>query len=187
MLFLKNGFTFIELLITMSVMAIVVAVALPNFSEQIKDSRSEALGEEFSSALNYARMEAVKRSSRVSVCASSNGADCSDDWTDGWIVFLDYANADNVAPVTELSGASFIIKRWGKAATSSEISVKSNGTDVNFVRFTSLGALARLNNPPTTVVIKARIQGCSGNKARQLTVGISGVVNVANIACSAIF
>lgn len=182
----NKGFTLVELMVTVVVVSIVVAVAIPSFSDQIKNNRSEALGEEFASALNFARMEAVKRVGRVSLCPSDNGAACTNSaWTDGWIIFVDYAAADNAAPLTTQGGISNILRRWNKAATDSEISVQANNAAINYIRFTGLGALARLNNPPTPVIVEAKLNGCKGDKARRITVGVSGIVNVAKIACDA--
>lgn len=180
-----NGFTLIELMVTLAVLAIVITVAIPGFNDLIRNNRTDALSEEFVSALNFARLEAVKRTGRVSLCASDDGEDCNNaDWTKGWIVFVDYANAENAAPLTVQGGQRNILKRWNKAAVGSEIAVKSNNNAVNFIRFTGLGTLARVNNPPTPVVIDAKLQGCKGDRARQLTVGLSGMVHVAKTNCT---
>lgn len=181
-----NGFTLVELMVTLVVTAIVIAVAVPSFNTQIKNNRSEAIGDEFVSALNFARLEAVKRAGRVSLCSSTNGTDCSNGgWTDGWIVFVDYANADNAAPLTAQGGETNILKRWNKTVEGSDIEVKSNNADISFIRFTGLGSLARLNNPPAPVVINTKLQGCKGDRARRLTIGVSGIVNMAKIDCDA--
>jgi type IV fimbrial biogenesis protein FimT len=54
--------------------------------------RVEAGADTLVSDFRYARSEAVKRTNRVTICASSNGTSCTGAgalWKDGWIVFVD--------------------------------------------------------------------------------------------------
>ena len=48
-------------------------------------------------AFNLARMEAIRRGTPVSVCASADQASCSgaNDWASGWIVFTDANGSGN--------------------------------------------------------------------------------------------
>ena len=181
----QRGFTLIELMVTLAVLAIVIAMAVPSFNTQIQNSRAEAMGDEFISALTFARTEAVKRAGRVSLCATTNGTDCNTiDWSEGWIVFQDFAAADNAAPLTiSGTGVRNILRWWDELEGGIEITVKSDGNNAEFIRFTSLGALARLTNPPTTMVAEVKHEHCSGDNVRQVTVGLSGMVSVTNIAC----
>jgi len=180
----NKGFTLIELLVTVTVLAIVVAIAIPSFNTQMQNSRTEALGEELISTLAYARTEAVKRAGRVTVCPSTNGTECNTPlWENGWIVFVDYAANDAAAPLTVSGGQSVILRRWNAITGGIRVAVESGGNSEDFIRFTSLGALARWQNPPTPVVIDVRLDECTGLNVRQLTIGISGMVNARNIDC----
>src|SRR5690349_2794787 len=90
----QKAFTLIELLTTL----VVIGVAVPSFNSQILNSKSAALGDDFASALNLVRAEAVKRANRVSLCASVDGSTCStntNDWTNGFIAVVDRATTDN--------------------------------------------------------------------------------------------
>jgi type IV fimbrial biogenesis protein FimT len=171
----QNAFTLIELLVTLSVVAILIALAVPSFNSQMLNNRSIALGEDFANAINLARVEAVKRSGRASLCASSDGQTCVGAWTDGFIVFVDFATSDTAAaPV--MGPAPVILKAWPKQDTQAVIDVTSGGPAVNFFRFNSLGALARVTG--STVIVKAHLQNCTSNSARQITVNLSGMVKV---------
>lgn len=89
----NSGFTLIELVITITIGAILVALAVPNFTTLIRNNRLATQTNEFITALNVARSEAVKRGVRVTVCASAGGAACTGGpWDQGWVVFTDPNN-----------------------------------------------------------------------------------------------
>jgi type IV fimbrial biogenesis protein FimT len=95
---LTFGFTLIELMVTLAVAAILLTLAVPSFREIIQNNRLVSQANEFVTALNVARSEAVKRGVRVTVCRSNDAtaaSPCSKgaDWADGWIVFVDSNNS----------------------------------------------------------------------------------------------
>jgi type IV fimbrial biogenesis protein FimT len=84
------GFTLVELLVTVAVVAILLAMAWPSYQQFVADSRVTGQANEFLAALNLARSEAVKRNTTVTMCRSSDGASCGGtSWQQGWIVFVD--------------------------------------------------------------------------------------------------
>ena len=174
-----KGFTLIELMVTLAVAAIVLGIAVPSFNTQILNNRSIALGEDFATALNFVRSEAVKRGGRVSLCASSDGATCVGNWVDGFIAFVDGAVSDTAgAPVV-----GTVLRVWEQQNPSAEITVRRGGVDVDFVRYTGLGTLARVasNNP---ITVESQLAHCTNNSARRTTVGLSGLVAIEGIACT---
>jgi type IV fimbrial biogenesis protein FimT len=86
----------------MAVMAILLTLAVPAFSEVMVSSRLTTLANSFLSNLYLARSEAIKRNSRAVLCKSSNGLACSDSggWHQGWILFHD-ANNNAVLDASE--------------------------------------------------------------------------------------
>jgi len=90
----SSGFTLLELLITVVLISILMAIAIPSMREFTQNDRLITNVNTLIGNLNYARSEAVKRSQQVSVCASNDAATCSGTWSDGWIVYID-ADADN--------------------------------------------------------------------------------------------
>jgi type IV fimbrial biogenesis protein FimT len=175
----QHGFTLIELMVTMAVLAIVIGIAVPSFNNLIQNNRSVALGEELVTALNFARSEAVKRGGRVSLCASADGIACSNNWTDGWMVFVDTAASDTATPPV-VANAAAVLRVWQAPNANASITVTQNAVDTNFVRYNSLGALARTGN----VSIRSQLSGCTGESARTITVNRGGTISVANSACN---
>ena len=89
-----SGFSLIEMLVVIAVLSILLAVSLPNFQNMIERSGTNSQAKLFLTTLNLARSEAIKRGGNVAICASTDGADCTEDaWGAGWIVFFD-ANGD---------------------------------------------------------------------------------------------
>lgn len=105
------GFTLMELIITVAIAAIVLAIGVPSFQGIMRNNRAATQANEIIGALNLARSEAVKRGRRVSLCPSSNGTGCSGtDWSSGWIVFVDTSAADASVTVGQ------VLRVWGALA-----------------------------------------------------------------------
>jgi type IV fimbrial biogenesis protein FimT len=92
----EKGFTLIELMITVVVLAVLVAIAGPAFYDTIKRNEVRTQASQIVASLNLARSTAVRRNHPVTMCASSDstsalvpscGAGVT--WMDGWVVFLD--------------------------------------------------------------------------------------------------
>lgn len=178
----QKAFTLVELLVTVSVVGVLLALAVPSFNKQVINSRSVALGEDFLGVINLARYEAVKRAKRVSLCASSDGSTCSGAWNQGYIMFVDEATSDGAtSPV--LGSTPVIIKVYGKSASGAGIAVTNDATAMTFIRYTALGTLARISDSSFPTVIVTRVQGCTADKARTITISLSGLVSVARSNC----
>lgn len=99
----NKGFTLIELMVTISIVGIMAAIAVPNFTTFIQNSRIVAQANDLVTSLNYARSEAVKRWQGITVCpGTAAGCSNSANWSNGWVVFVDNdANGvpDNAASV----------------------------------------------------------------------------------------
>ncbi len=108
------GFTLIELMIVIFISAILLAVALPSFTDALDRNRIVTQNNELLAAFSYARSEGLRRNNRVGVCALNAALDgcATDNWNRGWAIWVDTnrndsftAAADEVLKVYELDVA----------------------------------------------------------------------------------
>jgi type IV fimbrial biogenesis protein FimT len=133
------GFTLIELMVTISVAAILMALAAPNFTPVIRSSRLSTYSNDLIAALNLARSEAVKRGQEVVV--RKIGAN----WEGGWAIFVDIdrgtAAKDNIYNATLATNctanADCLLKTYPALANSYTLRGGNNLKD--FIRYTPSG------------------------------------------------
>jgi type IV fimbrial biogenesis protein FimT len=85
------GVTLFELLLTITIAGILVAIATPSLTTFIQNNRQTSEANSLVLALDYARSEAIKEDANVEVCASTDGMTCNGNanpggWATGWIV-----------------------------------------------------------------------------------------------------
>lgn len=76
-------------MITLAIAAILAALAVPSFSDIIKNSRLTTQINGLAASLNLARSESIKRAITVTLCKSNNQTTCGGNWQDGWLVYED--------------------------------------------------------------------------------------------------
>ena len=96
------GFTIVELVVTITIGAILVAIALPNFRELSIKSNVTETNNQLTGALNLARSEAVRRGTLVEVLSTSGGAA----WTGGWTIKADSGFDNTFATVVNVGTAA---------------------------------------------------------------------------------
>jgi len=91
------GFSVIELMVTVAVLSILLVLVAPSFQTTIQNNRLYTQVNDFHLSLSRARSAAMSRVQRVTVCASADGATCSNSgiWENGWIVFSEHHDSQN--------------------------------------------------------------------------------------------
>lgn len=91
----QSGFTLLEMMFTIALLAVIVGVGVPNLRDFVRNSRMTAAANDIVTDFNLARSEAVKRRVPVTLCKSQDLATCDaddDDPFNRWIVFVDDAD-----------------------------------------------------------------------------------------------
>jgi type IV fimbrial biogenesis protein FimT len=88
----QKGVTLIELMITVSIVAIILAFVSPSIQSILINNKIVAEINETSSLIQYARHHAIDEQAQVVVCPSKDYSACSSDWNDPKIVFIDDDN-----------------------------------------------------------------------------------------------
>ena len=86
----SRGFTLLELMVTLTVAAVLAVVAIPSFRDLLRKNRVSSANNALLADLSYARSEAITRGSIVSICPSSDGSSCASDkqnYEGGWIIY----------------------------------------------------------------------------------------------------
>lgn len=97
-----SGFTLLEAMITIVILAILLATAVPSFQTFVASRAVAGQVSELASAIRLTRAEAIKRGVPVTLCrtespdAASPACGGGGDWSDGWIAFVDRGTVGTV-------------------------------------------------------------------------------------------
>ncbi|MGO0308618.1 GspH/FimT family pseudopilin [Endozoicomonas acroporae] len=85
----NRGFTLVEMMITIVLIAIMVNLVIP-IGQVAEGFKLDYVNQRLYASAVLARSEAIKRAETVSVCRSTTGSGCQPgvNWADGWIVFV---------------------------------------------------------------------------------------------------
>jgi type IV fimbrial biogenesis protein FimT len=108
-----GGFTLIELMMVLVIVAVVMTIALPSFSVIGLRTKLKSYSNDLVASVYLARGEAIKRNASVRLCASSDGIDCAagGDWDQGWLVI-----DPNDTVIRYQQGLSSGIKLFGQSS-----------------------------------------------------------------------
>lgn len=159
----ERGFTLIELMTTITVMAVLLMVAVPAFDGVRLSTRLNSYANSLVAASQLARSEAIKRNATVTLCSSANGTTCTSDgkWEAGWIV---------------LSNTTLI--RAQPAAASGYL-IRGSATPLSFDA-TGLG----VNQATLTICRKDPTVGTQERVVKISPTGRNSITNTATGSCS---
>lgn len=168
----NRGFSLVELLVTIAVASIFIAVAIPGFHSIRQNNQAVTLSNNVSAGLVYARSEAIKRGRSVSICGAATSAQTAcgngNSWSEGWIIFTD-PNGSGAIDVGDE------IVKVGKApALGSTITAPNTVVTFSANGFVTAGSGDFSLTAP----------GCKGQHGRTVTISNTGRLSIQATACS---
>jgi len=128
----QQGFSLLELLITLTIFLVLAAVAVPDLSQSIGKHRTERKTRDLLTLLHLARNKAVTEGSLTTVCPLDEGNKCVKDWNRFPIsLFLDPQNK------RELSDQTFLIRTL---PATDQVNLTVAPVHKSYFQFDSLGA-----------------------------------------------
>ena len=166
-----SGFTLVELLVTIAIVAILLAIGLPSFQGSLRSNRLATATNELMASISLARTEAIRSTHQGRICASSNGATCSNDWNQGWLVWADL-NDNNSPDAAE---------RVRVTQANPQLAI-ATAPVTDEIRFDSRGRL--IGNNPATFTLRPSDCPSGGQRLqRTLSMTVVGQVNATTGNC----
>jgi len=159
----EKGFSLLELMVALTVLAILLGIGVPSFNSFIESSRLRSTVHDLNTAVHLARSEAVSRRQIAAACranTANTACDFGSDWSQGWVVvLLNGADLETAADVE-------VVRIWD------DVEVTASGAENGFV-FGRLGA--------AEASVSLDIQNDTLNRC--ISINISGRVLVEEDAC----
>jgi type IV fimbrial biogenesis protein FimT len=174
----ERGFTLIELMVTITILAIVLGIAVPSFNNATLGSKLGSYANNLVASVNLARSEAIKRNTVLTLCVSADGSNCTTTggWEQGWIVAC-----KTTSPATSCDGSGpnwLVFHRQQAAATGIKISATSGST----IRAIDLMPTGVGSTPATFTLCRATPS--VGASQRQISINSTGRATVTRTTAS---
>lgn len=133
----RDGFTLVEMLVVLAMMAVLLTLVAPGFGNLIRDNRMISSVNGLRAALHTARSEAIARRAPVRVCATSDGASCdgaANAWAGGYMAFVNATVGTNVPDEANPDQAPLL---WERAEVTGVTATHGGGA---FIEFDATGA-----------------------------------------------
>jgi type IV fimbrial biogenesis protein FimT len=173
-----HGFSLIELMVVIAIVAVLAAIAVPSFQGMIASSNLTSATNDLIATYARARSDAIRRGKRVTVCMSADSAQCttSGDWSQGWIMFNDDDHSGASANVDTTDETITAIS----PALTNNLIVKTKGS-MPYVSFSSDGQAKLMNGASgagTLRVCSSSTALTNDTRTRDIVINFVGRINV---------
>ena len=111
-----RGFTLLELMVTITIVAVLVAIGVPGLHDTIQRNRISMASNDLLASVAYARTTAIDRGQLVSMCPSADGSSCTtsgEAFEPGWIVYT-YPAGVASANKAYVAGSATLLRAIGQ-------------------------------------------------------------------------
>ncbi len=170
-----RGFTLYELIITIAIFAIVMVIAIPDYTSTIQNNNIKSISNNLTISLLYARSEAMKRDVPVSVCATADNtySACGSQWKLGWMVFVNPTSGSSLSN----TATAPLIRTEEITDQNATIAVSPS---VNIITYNGSGFP---NTSSGNVAFTIKATGCTIDSGRLVTVSLTGRPVITNVTC----
>jgi type IV fimbrial biogenesis protein FimT len=184
---LARGFTLLELMAAIAVLAVLLAIGVPSFTDMLRNNRVTTSTNNVVTAISMARSEALKRGMPVTLCSANDAGtacrgDAATDWSaGGYLLFT-----DRVAPAGAItasgSAPDLVLQRFARTPNGVTIASSTTGaagTPIGYLRFGPSGAPEN----GADVLLTVRHTTCTGQNLRVIEVLRTGRINTERQEC----
>ena len=171
----QTGFTLYELLITVLIVGVILAMGIPNLRQFTQNSRMTSAANDLNSAFHLARSEASRAKATITICASANSmlpeANCGGTWDQGYIVFVD-APADLPDKLRTDPANEPVLRAYPQSPEGVMMAVANDATYFSFAA-TGLGRSVGSQSPVSQIVMcdaRGNVTAAGGNSAARLLI-----------------
>ena len=169
----KNGFTLIELMVTIALIAIMLALATPSMVTFQRNAELTSFTNSMLASLNAARGEAMKRG-RYAMVVPADGTN----WNSGWVVFVDVDRSQTYDAASDITIST-------REASPSYLTISGNNTTGEahpYIMFDASGYSTKktgsssLNNSAFSIVRNDVPTAQTNDQTRRIMIAVTGRV-----------
>lgn len=161
-----DGFTLVEVMIAISVMAILIFGGVPSFIQLIRDTSVSTQSNSLVAAIGLARSEAVRRGVDVHLTAVTDDKN-ETAWSNGWVIWVDSDN-DNARESSE------VLRNY--KSPDGELVLDKNVTDIVF---NSQGEI----RGGDIYIFQLKPPGCQAQEKREIKIKSTGRPSITKVDC----
>ena len=181
----SRGFTLIELMVTLALVAIMMVLAAPSFITFQRNSQLTSTANSFLASLSAARAEAMKRQLRTFVIPADGS-----NWTSGWTVFVDVNSNVSTTALSYEDGTDILLSSVDPLPSSITIDTTSATSfvhsGVKYVMFNGTGFMSLIGGGFPSGGADS-LDFSNGSETRRVLASVAGRVRVcksADAGCS---